>query len=95
MLLGPALVAATGCGGGGASGSSSNPTLNVSPGTSSIDTNCTGCNATNAQGTSVEQFTATLTGGGAASVTWTVSGGDANSGPGTITAAGSTLRPVI
>jgi hypothetical protein len=41
----------------------------------------------------VEQFTATLTGGGAANVTWSVSGGDANSGPGSITATGQYTPP--
>ncbi len=41
----------------------------------------------------MEQFTATLAGGGAAPVTWSVSGGDANSGPGSITAAGQYTPP--
>jgi hypothetical protein len=41
----------------------------------------------------VEQFTATMAGGGAASVTWSLSGGDTNSGPGTITAAGQYSPP--
>ena len=58
-----------------------------------IDTNCTGCNATNSSGASVEQFTATLASGGAATVTWKVSGGDANSGAGTITASGQYTPP--
>ena len=58
-----------------------------------MDTNCTGCNATSAQGTRVEQFSAALTGGGAAAVTWAVSGGDANSGAGTISAGGQYTPP--
>ncbi len=72
---------------------SSNGTFSVSPGTSSIDTNCTGCNTTNSSGASIEQFSATLTAGGAASVTWKVSGGDANSGPGTISSSGQYVPP--
>jgi len=71
----------------------SNASFTISPGTGSIDTNCTGCNATSAQGTTVEQMTATLTVGGPAPVTWSVSGGDANSGAGTITANGQYTPP--
>ena len=71
----------------------SNGTFSIAPGTVTIDTNCTGCNATNSSGASVEQFTATLAGGGAASVTWKVSGGDANSGAGTINASGQYTPP--
>ncbi len=80
----PALILFVGCGGGTASTSSSNGTFSISPGTVAIDTNCTGCNATNSSGSAIEQFTATLNSGGAATVTWAVSGGDANAGPGTI-----------
>jgi hypothetical protein len=67
--------------------------FSVAPLTASIDTNCTGCNGARLQGTAAEQFTATLTGGGAAPVAWSVSGGDANSGPGAITAAGVYTPP--
>jgi hypothetical protein len=93
VLLGPALLVVAGCAGGSVSAGPSNATFSVAPGTTSIDTNCTGCNGTNAQGAAAEQFTATLAGGGAATVTWSVSGGDANSGPGTITAAGLYIPP--
>ncbi len=82
-----------GCGGGVASGNSSNGTFSISPGTVAIDTNCTGCNATNSSGSSVEQFSATLNSGGAANVTWTVTGGDANTGQGTISATGQYTPP--
>lgn len=41
----------------------------------------------------MEQFTATLTSGGPAGVTWSVSGGDANSGAGSITANGQYTPP--
>ncbi|MGC2325418.1 MAG: hypothetical protein WA604_01800, partial [Candidatus Sulfotelmatobacter sp.] len=82
-----------GCGGGVASTSSSNGTFSVAPGTSAIDTNCTGCNATSNSGNPVEQFAATLNAGGTAAVAWTVSGGDANSGPGTISTNGQYTPP--
>jgi hypothetical protein len=93
VLLAPVLLVAAGCGGGGVSADPSNATFSISPGMGELDTNCTGCNATSAQGRAVEQFTATLTGGGAAGVTWAVSGGDANSGPGSINASGQYTPP--
>ena len=92
-LLGPALAILAGCAGGGVSADPTNPTFSIAPGTTSIDTNCTGCNGTSALGTAVEQFSATMAGGGAAAVTWSLSGGDTNSGPGTITAAGQYTPP--
>jgi hypothetical protein len=92
-LLGPALVVLAGCAGGGVNADPTNPTFSIAPGTASIDTNCTGCNGTNVLGTPAEQFTATLAGGGAATVTWSLSGGDPNSGPGMITAAGQYTPP--
>ncbi len=88
----PALFALTGCGATSTSGSS-NGTFSVSPGSAAIDTNCTGCNSTNSSSTPVEQFSATLTSGGAATVNWTVSGGDANSGSGSITSSGQYTPP--
>jgi hypothetical protein len=93
MLLAPALLLAAGCSAGRVTADPSNSTFAISPGTGSVDTNCTGCNAASAQGASVEHFAATLTGGGAANVTWSVSGGDANSGPGSITSAGQYTPP--
>jgi hypothetical protein len=93
MILGPALMILAGCAGGGVNANSTNSIFSIAPGTASIDTNCTGCNGTNAQGLTAEQFTATLAGGGAATVTWSVSGGDANSGPGTISATGQYTPP--
>lgn len=93
MAVAPALVALAGCGGGNVAANSSNGTFSIAPGTGTIDTNCTGCNAANSSGASVEQFTATLSGGGAASVTWKVSGGDANSGAGSITSNGQYTPP--
>jgi hypothetical protein len=87
------LVAVAGCSGGNVNADPSNAAFTITPGTGSIDTNCTGCNATGAKGGSVEQLSATLTGGGAAAVIWSVSGGDANSGPGSITASGQYTPP--
>lgn len=58
-----------------------------------VDTNCTGCNGTSSAGGAVEQFTATMNGGSAAGVTWKVSGGDTNSGAGSISASGQYTPP--
>ena len=93
VILAPALLLLAGCGVGRVTADPSNATFSISPGTSEIDTNCTGCNTTNTQGKVVEQFNATLAGGGAANVTWAVSGGDSNSGPGTISPAGQYTPP--
>jgi len=90
----PALIFLAGCGGStSGTGTSSNGTFSVSPTTVSIDTNCTGCNAVNTSGIAIEQFNATLTGGGAANVTWAVSGGDPNSGAGNISTSGEYVPP--
>ena len=87
-----AMLALAGCSTGTTAASSSNSSFSISTPAGTIDTNCTGCNATNS-GTAVEQFTATLASGGAASVNWSVSGGDANSGAGTIAASGQYTPP--
>lgn len=73
-------------------GASSSASLSVSPGTATIDTNCTGCNATGASGGAIEQFSASLSGSGA-DVNWSVSGGDTSSGPGTINSNGQYTPP--
>ncbi len=88
----PALFVLAGCG-GSVSGGTTGSTFSISPGAATIDTNCTGCNTTNSSGTALEQFTATLNSGGPASVTWTVSGGDANAGAGSITNSGQYTPP--
>jgi hypothetical protein len=87
----PALIALAGCGGALVSGSSSG-SLSISPGTATIDDNCTGCNTTTTSGGLAEQFSATVS-GSAANVNWTVSGGDAKSGPGTINSSGQYTPP--
>lgn len=88
----PLLFVLAGCGGNVANGVS-NGTITISPDSATIDTNCVGCNAKNSSGAPVEQFTATLTSGGAAAVTWSVSGGDAKSGYGTIDAGTGQYTP--
>jgi hypothetical protein len=70
-----------------------NATFYVSPATAAIDTNCTGCNTANAKGSPMHQFSATLAGGGPAAVTWSLTGGDASAGAGTISASGQYFPP--
>ncbi len=92
--LAPAALALAGCGGGTVSGGSNNTTLGVSPGTATIDTNCTGCNGTSSStGGVYEQFSAVLASGGAATVKWSVSGGDTLAGAGTINSSGQYTPP--
>jgi len=93
LLLAPALLLAAGCSNGLVTTKSASSAFFVTPGISSIDTSCTGCNATSTQGSPVHQFTATLTGGSAAEVTWSVQGGDATSGPGSINSKGQYTPP--
>jgi hypothetical protein len=89
----PALFVLAGCGGALVNSSpTGSGSLSISPGTATIDTNCTGCNINTSSGGLMEQFSATLS-GSAASVNWKVSGGDANSGPGTIDANGRYAPP--
>jgi hypothetical protein len=89
----PVFLLLAGCGGSASGGGGGGGTFSVSPGTATIDTNCTGCNATSTFGQAVEQFTATLNSGGAATVTWAVSGGDANTGAGSISSSGQYTPP--
>src|ERR1035438_6673331 len=93
LLLAPALLFAAGCGSGLVTATPANSAFSVTPRTGSIDTNCTGCNATNAQGGPVHQFAATLPAGSTAEVVWSVSGGDAVSGPGSINQNGQYTPP--
>ena len=91
-LLAPALALLAGCG-GAMTANPAQAAFSLSPGTASIDTNCTGCNATDAHGRPVVQFTAAQSAGGAAAVTWSLAGGDATAGPGVINAAGQYTPP--
>ena len=99
LLCVPVLLAVAGCGGGGVAADPTAESFRISPGASSVDTNCTGCNAATAHGAPVQQFkaeevkAAALPDGSPAQITWTVSGGDPNSGPGSISASGQYTPP--
>ena len=93
LLLAPALLLAAGCGNGLVNANSSNAALSVAPSASFIDTNCTGCNALNPHGALVHQFSAKLPSGAPAEVLWSIQGGDATSGPGSISASGQYTPP--
>ena len=93
LLTAPFLIALAGCGTATATTSNVNATLTISPGAATLDTNCTGCNATNAHGLPVHGLSAALANGAAAPVSWSVSGGDAIAGPGRINAAGEYTPP--
>lgn len=82
-----------GCGGTPIAANQTNSVFTLSPGAAEIDTNCTGCNATGTHGAAVHQFNATLSRGGAADVTWSVSGGDPAAGAGAIDAKGRYTPP--
>ncbi len=92
-VLATFLALLAGCGGGAVIANSANATFFISPGKAAIDTNCTGCNATNVHGSPVHQFSTAFNAGGKAPVMWSVSGGDAVAGPGTISAAGQYTPP--
>ncbi len=92
-LLVPVMTALAGCGAGPVTASPANSMLSISPVAATIDTNCTGCNATNSRGVAVHQFAALRAGGGTADVRWAVSGGDPIAGPGTISVAGQYIPP--
>ena len=91
LLLGT--LAFYGCGAGPVTARSTNAYFSISPGGGSIDTNCTGCNARNTHGSPIDRFAATSADGVPVQVTWSVSGGDASAGPGTITPAGEYTPP--
>jgi hypothetical protein len=92
-FLAPVLIALAGCGAGPVTANPANPTFSISPATATIDTNCTGCNAANARGAPIHQFSATLKDGGPAPVAWSVTDGDASAGAGTINATGQYTPP--
>ena len=92
-LFAACLVLLAGCGGSTVIANSKSGILSVSPGKAIVDTNCTGCNALNLHAGPVHQFSASLSDRSNAAVTWTVSGGDAVAGPGTISAVGQYSPP--
>lgn len=73
----------------------SNAFFSITPGETEIDTNCVGCNSIDVRGGAVERFRAMLHKGGAADVVWSVSGGDANAGAGTISEDGVYTPPAF
>ena len=82
-----------GCGAGPVTATTASSSLSISPGAAAIDTNCAGCNSSNAHRSPFHQFTATLPSGEAAAVTWSVSGGDSVTGPGKINNLGQYTPP--
>jgi hypothetical protein len=89
----PLLLALAGCSTAPVTANSANGALIISPGAATLDTSCTGCNATGAHGLPAHRFTATLASGAPAPVTWSVSGGDAIAGPGHISPTGEYTPP--
>jgi len=92
-LLILAFGAMSGCGAGPAAAGTGNAFFSILPGSTSIDTNCTGCNSQSGQDVPVDQFVAVSSDGSAAQVRWSVSGGDRTAGPGTISSTGEYTPP--
>src|ERR1039457_3075148 len=93
IVFASALWVLAGCGGGSAAGNPKVAAFSVRPGANSIHTNCTGCNSISPSGAPANQFSLTPAGSVAGTVTWSVSGGDAVSGAGTIIATGLYTPP--
>lgn len=91
----PALLAVllAGCGGTSVVANQTNNVFALTPGSTHLDTNCTGCNATEARGAAVHQFTAIMNRGGIADVAWSVDGGDVTAGAGSINTKGQYTPP--
>lgn len=93
LVLGPALAILAGCGVSARNTTPASTALSISPGISSLDTNCTGCNAISSNGDAVQQFSAVLPTGAPAEVTWSIEGGDPASGAGKLDAKGRYTPP--
>ena len=93
LLLAPALLLAAGCGSGLVTANSSNAAFSVTPGIGVDRHQLHRMQCDQRARRSVHQFTATLPNGSPAEVTWSVSGGDATSGPGSISASGQYTPP--
>ncbi len=93
LLAAPLFISLAGCGTATATANNVNAAFAISPGAATLDTNCTGCNATGAHGLPVHRLVAALANGAAAQVTWSVSGGDPMAGPGRISATGEYTPP--
>lgn len=92
-ILGVSLSALAGCGGAAVTANPANQIFSIGPVSAQVDTNCAGCNAVSTRGAAVQQFSATLNTGNPAEVEWSVSGGDAVAGAGTISATGQYTPP--
>lgn len=90
-ILAPVAFLAAGCSSGLVAANPSPTSFSIDTNSTAIDTNCTGCNATNALGRSVQRFSTTLPDSNA--VSWKLSGGDPLSGPGTIGPTGEYTPP--
>ncbi len=93
VLAGILPIALAGCGAANVAANSQSGALAVTPGISSVDTNCTGCNAIDAHGNPVLQLSARAVQGSVSALTWQVSGGDPAAGPGSIDASGRYTPP--
>jgi len=89
----PVLMMLVGCGNGSVWQTPASIPFAIGPQVRSIDTNCSGCNSTNSQGTPVEQLTTTLPKAVSSRIRWSVSGGDATSGAGHISQTGEYAPP--
>ena len=93
-MLVPAAVVLAGCGAGPVKArTTTSASLSIVPGSGVIDTNCTGCNGKSAHGSPVHKFSASLSGGDPAAVTWSLSGGDPAAGAGSISESGQYTPP--
>lgn len=93
-LLAAGVLLLAGCGEGASNPpSAANAFFAITPGNATIDTNCTGCNANGARGGVVLHFSAALSNSNPANVTWSLEGGDAVAGSGTMTPAGVYTPP--
>jgi len=93
LLLIPLLASVTGCGSGSPAEAPFSVPLSIVVDQHSIDTNCSGCNSVNSQGSPVLQFAAAGFSGSAAQLRWSISGGDAVSGAGRISSMGEYTPP--
>jgi hypothetical protein len=82
-----------GCGAANVAANTQSSALVIAPGSATLDTNCTGCNAADSHGNPVLQFSARTAQGSSAAVTWSVSRGDPAAGPGRIDATGRYTPP--
>lgn len=92
-MLVPVILLLAGCGAGPVTARTAGTAISIAPGSSVIDTNCTGCNSKSEHGVFVHTFSATLSAGAPAGVEWSLSGGDPSAGAGTISATGQYAPP--